>query len=191
MKYLSVFGPIRSGKTLIGRALNMHPDISVQQKPFFYFFKMCKTIFYRDILMEDYDTAQPVGTDFCEPANIKKLFLRDFSEIIFNSDDIAELKMRTIKQQESAGSDRAPHIIPFIDSLKEGPVTKVLLNLMQLLEKAYPKENLMYTGFTEAWCDDFISPLLNLNDNLLKFKCVHAIRDPRAIIASRNAGKKK
>ena len=52
---------------------------------------------------------------------------------------------------------------------------------------AYAKKDLRFVGFTEAWCDNFISPLLNIKDN--QYKCVHILRDPRAIIASRNAGK--
>ena len=56
LQYIIVMGSIRSGKTLIGRALNMHPNIIVQQEPFFFFFKLCYTIFQRDFLKKDIDT---------------------------------------------------------------------------------------------------------------------------------------
>lgn len=187
MQYLSTFGPIRSGKTLIGRALNMHPHISIQQEPFFFFFKMCRNIFHRDILQDDFDPNQPIETDFCKEAEVKSRFNEVFPDLFFNKKDIVELNRLTVRQQVSAGNERAPKIIPFLDQLNEGRSYEVLKDLMKILSDAYHKENGEYIGFTEAWCDDFIAPLLKMSEN--KFKCVHAIRDPRAIIASRNAGK--
>ena len=187
MQYFSTFGPIRSGKTLIGRALNMHPNITVQQEPFFFFFKLCRNIFHRDILKDDFDQSQPIETDFCKQAEVKSRFNEVFSDLLFNKKDIVELKNLTMWQQESAGNERAPKINPFLDQLKEGRSCEVFKDLMKILSVAYHKENRLYIGFTEAWCDDFIAPLLEMQEN--KFRCVHAIRDPRAIIASRNAGK--
>jgi len=39
-------------------------------------------------------------------------------------------------------------------------------------------------GITEAWCDHYILPLLENSDSS---RCIQVIRDPRAIIASRNS----
>ncbi|MFC1675843.1 sulfotransferase [Planctomycetota bacterium] len=189
-KNIIIFGPIRSGKTLIGRALNMHPRISVQQEPFFFFFKLCRNIFSRDVLGNSFDPNQPIGTGFCEPSDSKRLFAREFSRLSFNEADIEELKKLTIWQQETAGSERAPEIIPLVDRLKPGSTVDVLRDLIDILAMSYGGDggdDVDYSGFTEAWCDEFISLLFSLDK--LKFKCVHAIRDPRAIIASRNAGR--
>ena len=184
--YVNIFGPIRSGKTLVGRALNMHPELSVQQEPFFFYFKFCRNIFHRDILKDSYDYNQPIETDLCMQARQKALFIKHFQRIYFNRNDIVELKKWTKWQQKSAGNERAAKMVVFLDRLKAGNAQEVLGQLCAVLEKAYPKKSLRWLGFTEAWCDNFITPLLSMDK--LAFKTVHIIRDPRAIIASRNAG---
>jgi len=182
-----VFGPIRSGKTLIGRAINSHPLVSVQQEPFFFFFKMCRDIYHRDVLKDSYDFSQPIESDFGMKAEQKKGFNDYFENLEFSYEDIVELRKRTIRQQESAGSERAPRIVPFLDSLKPGKTTEVFDQLYDIFIKGYPKEDLKYIGFTEAWVDNFIEPILSLNGR--SHKVIHCIRDPRQIIASRNFGK--
>ena len=182
-----VFGPIRSGKTLIGRAINSHPLVSVQQEPFFFFFKMCRDIYHRDVLNDDYDFSQPIESDFCMKPEQKKGFNDYFENFVFGSEDIVELKKRTIWQQESAGSERAPRITPFLGNLKPGKTKDVFNQLYDILLKGYHKEGLKYIGFTEAWVDNFIEPILSLKER--NHKVVHCMRDPRQIIASRNFGK--
>ena len=182
-----VFGPIRSGKTLIGRAINSHPLISVQQEPFFFFFKMCRDIYHRDVLKDNYDFSQPIESDFGMKPEQKKGFNDYFENLEFGLEDLVELRQRTIRQQESAGSERAPRIVPFLDSLKPGKTTEVFDQLYDIFIKGYPKEDLKYIGFTEAWVDNFIEPILSLNGR--NHKVIHCIRDPRQIIASRNFGK--
>jgi len=182
-----VFGPIRSGKTLIGRAINSHPLISVQQEPFFFFFKMCRDIYHRDVLKDSYDFSQPIESDFGMKPEQKEGFNDYFENLEFSHEDIVELRKRTVRQQESAGSERAPRIVPFMDSLKPGKTTEVFDQLYDIFIKGYPKEDLKYIGFTEAWVDNFIEPILSLNGG--NHKVIHCIRDPRQIIASRNFGK--
>jgi hypothetical protein len=182
-----VLGPIRSGKTLIGRAMNSHPLVSVQQEPFFFFFKLCRDIYHQDVLKDNYDCNHPIESDFCLKPEQKNGFNDYFERLEFGSEDIVELRKRTIWQQESTGSERAPHINPFLDSLKPGKATDVLDQLFDVFLKGYPKEGLEYIGFTEAWVDNFIEPILSLKGK--RHKIIHCIRDPRQIIASRNFGK--
>jgi len=187
IKKLIVFGPIRAGKTLIGRAMNSHPLISVQQEPFFFFFKMCRDIYHRDVLKDNYDFSQPIESDFCMKPEQKKGFNDYFENLEFGSDDIVELKKRTILQQESAGSERAPRITPFLDNLKPGKTKETFNLLYDILLKGYHKEGLKYIGVTEVWVDNFIEPILSLKER--NHKVVHCMRDPRQVIASRNYGK--
>jgi len=182
-----VFGPIRSGKTLIGRAINSHPLVSVQQEPFFFFFKMCRDIYHRDVLRDNYDYSQPIESDFGMKPEQKKGFNDYFENLKFSLEDIAELSKRTIRQQESAGSERAPCIASFLNKLGPGKAKDVFDQLYDILLKGYYKEGLKYIGFTEAWVDNFIEPILLLKGE--KHKVVHCMRDPRQIIASRNFGR--
>ena len=71
---------------------------------------------------------------------------------------------------------------------------KDLFHLLYLSETEIPhlpqinkkKENIEITGIKEVFCEDFIEPFLNIkafNPHVL-----HIIRDPRAVITSRNYG---
>jgi len=183
---ICVMGTLRSGKTLVSRALNMHPSVSVQVEPYFFFFKLCRNIFHRDILKDVTDPNRPILSGFGVPGRERALFEETFSRLQFGEEDIQELQRLTVLQQESAGSERAPLIIPLLQELKKGSAKEVLRNLMQILALAYPKDALQYIGISEGWCDEFITPLSKAQG----FKCVHILRDPRSVIASRNYGVK-
>ena len=179
-------GTLRSGKTLVSRALNMHPNISLQVEPYFFFFKICRNIFHRDILKSNLDLNRPISAGFyADPADVE-LFKNEFLNIQFHNNDIDELIKMTIWQQESEKKERAPQIISLLHDLRPGPANIVLINLMKVLARAYPKKELKYVGFSEGWCDEFVAPLMDD----INFKCINIIRDPRAVIASRNYGKK-
>ena len=189
MKYLLILGTQRSGKTLLTRALNMHPNIVAHVEPFFFFFKICRNIFYRDIIKKaDFDPDYPMDSDFCKPLEEKKIFRESFSNILFKEDDIRRLKELTIRQQNSLPGERAPKIIPLLNKLEIGTAPAVFKLLMGLLYEAYYKDGVQIIGISEGWCDDFIEPFLALTD--LELKCIQCLRDPRAIIASRNKGTK-
>ena len=92
----------------------------------------------------------------------------------------------SIWQQESEGDERAPRIVSHLDSLRPGPAAAVFKTLMAILETAYPKNHLQYVGLTEGWVEAFIEPLLTAFGETIRI--LHVVRDPRAVIASRNAG---
>lgn len=189
MKYLLILGTQRSGKTLIARALNMHPNIIAHMEPFFFFFKICRNVFYRDIIKKtDFDPDYPMDSNFCKPLKEKKIFRESFSRILFKGDDIRRLKELTVKQQNALPGERAEKIIPLLDKLEIGTAPAVFKQLMTLLYEAYHKNDVQIIGVSEGWCDDFIEPFLDLSD--LEVKCIHCLRDPRAIVASRNKGTK-
>lgn len=187
MRYLLVLGTQRTGKTLMGRALNMHPKIVVQVEPYFYFFKLCRNIFYRDILKRsDFDPESPMDTLFCRPDGEKRLFSESFQKLQFSRSDTEELIRLTIQQQEVSKGERAVRVIPLLGRLKPGSSVSVFISLMDILYESYAKEGAAIIGLTEGWCDEFIKPLLSLKD--LDIRVIHCLRDVRSIVASRNGG---
>jgi hypothetical protein len=187
MKYLLVLGTQRSGKTLISRALNTHPNIILQMEPFFFFFKMCRNILFRDVLKKtDFDPDYPMDSGFCKSHEEKQLLKEYFLRLEFTHSDIEELKVLTVKQNRE--KMRAPKIIPFLDKLQAGTAPTVLKCLLGILNEAYKKQEVMFVGLSEGWCDEYIEILLNYDD--MDFRCIHCIRDPRAIVASRNGDSK-
>lgn len=189
MQYLMVLGTQRTGKTLLGRALNMHPQMVVQKEPYFFFFKLCRNIFYRDILKRDnFDSESPMDTLFCRSNEEKRLLYRSFPDLRFTRTDIDELVRLTIQQQEVQKGERAVNVVKHLNGLKPGSSVSVFVTLMDILYRSYAKEGAIVVGFSEAWCDEFITPLLAIND--LDIKVIHCHRDPRAVVASRNSGSK-
>ena len=188
-QYLIVAGTTKSGKTLIARSLSVHPEVIVGQEPFLFFFKLCRNIFYRDIVKNDFDPEQPMGTDFCKRSELKRGLVENFPNLYFSKSDIEELIRLTTHQLTYNKNDHRPlKMVPFLDQLKSSSAKEIFKKLLEFLSIAYHKDNLKYIGFDESWCDEFILPILQSSG--LKFKCIHSIRDPRAIIASRNASDK-
>jgi hypothetical protein len=187
MKSVCVLGTIRSGKTLIGRALDMNASITLQTEPFFFYFKLCRNIFIREILKKKDGFDGPMAPFFCTPKSERKLFEKHFSSLVFSEEDIRQLKVLTRKQQVSVEDERAPEIISYLETIQSGSASDVLSSLLSILNRAYPKKSVDYVGFSEAWCEGFMTPLMSLREN--PFKCIHVIRDPRSVICSRNAGK--
>ena len=177
---------MRSGKTLIGRALNMHSNIVVQKEPYFFYFKLCRNIFYRDLFNKPgFDFDSPIDSDFCKSEIEKNAFRQALGKIFFKPSDIDELKRLTIKQQEAEPGERAPNILPLLKNMKVGYAPSVFKQLMDIIAEAYSKSGVQYVGITEGWCDEFIQPMLELKD--IDVRCIHCLRDPRAVVASRNA----
>jgi len=127
-----------------------------------------------------------MDSGFCKSYEEKHLLQESLANISFNDSDIVELIRMTIKQQESAKDQRAPRIIPLLDRLEAGTAPNVFKQLMDILHEAYFKEGIQFVGFSEGWCDEYMQSLLSLED--VDVKCVHCLRDPRAIVASRNLG---
>jgi hypothetical protein len=188
MEYLLILGTQRSGKTVLGRALNMHPKISIQKEPFFFYFKLCRNIFYRDILNnKNFDNDSPMSPNFCRSFEEKELLKNNFSKIRFSKKDIEELKRLTILQQDAEDGERAPKIKSILGKLSPGTAPEIFGQLMGLLQEAYCKNDLKYLGFTEGWCDEFVEILLGLPE--YNIKIIQCLRDVRSIVASRNKGK--
>lgn len=188
MNHLCIMGPPRTGKTLICRALNMHENITSVMEPFFFYFKICRNIYYRALGHSNFDDNQPVSTHFCDDQFSVAQFNQYFSRLSFDDSDIQELIRLTTWQQETLINERGPALVPLLDQLKPDSAIGVLTQLVQITLQAYSKEKMKYIGFSEGWCDEFISPLMNMPS--LPFRTIHAIRDPRSIVASRLYGSK-
>ena len=191
MQYLLILGAQRCGKTVLGRALDMHPNISIVKEPYFFYFKMCRNILYRDIIKKQgFDPNSPMDTNFCKLREEKTQLQKQFSEIYFSKPDIEELKKLTEAQQNAVGEDgeRGPKIIPLLPKLRPDNATGIFKQLMEILYEAYRKPNLKYLGLTEGWSDEFIDVLLDLKQ--FDIKVIQCLRDIRAVVASRNKGEK-
>lgn len=188
MKVLLVLGTLRSGKTLLARALSVHSKIQIVKEPFFFYFKICRNIFYKTYFPENYDPQAPMETDFLKSRNMKKSFSDNLAELMFDQTDIDELITYTKKQQAAEPGERGPKVINFLKELKPAKAKDVFRQLMLILSSAYGEDTTQIIGFSEAWCEEFITPMLESFE--MDINCILTLRDPRAVFASRNRSKK-
>jgi hypothetical protein len=169
----------RSGSTLLARALNAHKNIIMASDPFFEFFKYSRNLIHKGVKDSQFDMKAPLEDNFMKPAHIKEAIKKRFPEVVFREDDLERMK----KNIAAACEPYSPRVIPFLDMLTGGSTPELFGQLMDILQRAYPNENARYVGFKEVWTEEFIEPLLALPGRELY--CIHIIRDPRAVIASK------
>jgi hypothetical protein len=174
IKHFFISGLFRSGTTFLARALNTHPDLKVLSDPHRAFFKFVRNKFFLS-KQEGFDEGKPLSDYFLEEPSLRREFLSDFFQIKLTKTDIETLK----KDLEKGAELFSPFIKNNIDLLKEGSVSDVYEQLIDLGGKAYSIQNEGLIGTKEVWTDEFISKFLETGK-----KCIHIIRDPRALISS-------
>lgn len=186
MRFLFITGWQRSGTTLLSKALNAHPEMTIASQPFFDFFKMARNKLYKDILgitiagdmpMDDYFLLDQVRKD-CLKENLHRLN--------FSGQEIEELKRSITATNLSLPGEHSPLIIPFLEELKAGSFLELFTVLINLVQKAYGNEKTAIIGIKEIYCEQFIEALADKVGFDLKSIIIY--RDPRAVFASRNTG---
>ena len=185
MRYLLITGWQRSGTTLLGRALNVHPRMTVVYQPLTAFYKMCRKLFNERILCLSFDKNWPMDDDFLKDEIIKKSFVNNLKYIHFTEDDISELKADLIKDQD-AKSNFWSKVETNLNELKKGSLENVLFQLLNILKNSCPEKDIVILGTKDNYCEQFIRPFIA--EFNLDYRCIQVIRDPRAVTASRNSG---
>ena len=177
-KFIFVTGVFRSGTTLIGKALDAHPNIAIASDPYFQFFKAFRNEIFHNY--ENFEDSSPVDDNFFSnkiKANRK----------IKESDLNLEIKyqdLETIKSNIKLYCEyNSPKILPFLKEIEGTTYKELFDNLLKIAEKTYGKDNTEYFGIKNVFAEQFISPIINTYKDC---KVIHIIRDPRAIIASQN-----
>ena len=196
MKHLFITGVFRTGTSLLSTALNVHPDVLVGWQPFWLFFKECRNKFFKDIIGVPIDPEYPMGVLQFRSEYESKLFQDVLNQVQFNNSELASLiskiKAYLLDKSEKINSNMKPaSLFKHIEDLESGSAGYVL---KQLLERLYLAETrkiertqIKVVGIKEVFCEEYIEPILSYEG--LDFSVLHIIRDPRAIVASRNYGK--
>lgn len=121
-----------------------------------------------------------------------------FNTISFEQDELNSLIMR-IKEDLSKDEEKINKgmkndvLAKYLDGLEagtSGQIISQLLDRLYLSTKESPKnltKNLQIVGIKEVFCEEYINPFLNYYGS--NSAALHIIRDPRAVVASRNYGK--
>lgn len=200
MKHLFITGLFRSGTSLLSTALNVHPDVLVGWQPFWLFFKECRNKFFKDIIGAPIDPEYPMGVLQFRSEDESKLFQDVLNQVQFSNSELAsviyKIKTYLLDKSEKINSNMKPTALSEnMDDLEPGSagyVLKQLLARLYLAEtdqegKKLNRDQIGVLGIKEVFCEEYIEPILSYKGFDSSF--IHIIRDPRAIVASRNYGK--
>ena len=198
-KHLLITGTFRSGTSLLNTCLNAHPHVFIGWQPYWLFLKECWFKFVNNELNHPIATDYPMGLYKFQTQHDRKKFTHLFENVSFSKDELAPLivKIKQYLEQDSEQFNsrmKNVNLAYYLHDITPGPVGEIMEQLLQLIphaaaaSKKNTKENdLSTTGIKEVFCEEFIDPFLHYwGDKAVAF---HIIRDPRAIVASRNYGK--
>ena len=181
-QYIFITGIFRSGTTLLARALSAHHDVHVFYQPFTHFFNYTMNKFWEHTLCLQ---TKAMGDPFLIDKFYKE-FMDNVLLIRFNEREIKSIK-KVVRQyfaidstEKNMDARRA-----FADASGD-TFFELLQSAMNNLRHVGNNKKCAIVGIKEIWCEDFIPAFLEQGD--LDIKCFHVLRDPRAVVASRNYG---
>ncbi len=186
-KPLFVTGMFRSGTTLLAKILNAHPDIVLSSDPFLPFFKHLRDEIHREIENSKPIPPQaPLDDYFASPD--KLALYRAVQGATFDrafSDSARPSLWPVIKQR---AADFSHNLVARIDELQGNTYRELYLDMLRLNLEVYGRGDEIYSGHKEVWADEFAAVLQR---DFSQQKCIHIIRDPRAMCASKNVADDK
>lgn len=173
-----VSGMFRSGTTLLARMLNAHPAISFASDPL----RPMINSFRSDVLYSK-------RTNNARYAPLNDYFLsRDDLHSILNASLAQPFRGSSTELLSLLKSSALPYSPLWAKNLDESLnfslYTELLEYALNLIKQSYPANDHRVTGFKEVWATEFCGPLLS---TLKNSKAIIIIRDPRAIVASKNS----
>jgi len=178
-----IFGMFRSGTTLLARMLNTHEDIVCASDPFRPFFN-----YFR------YDVASEVGFDV-EPYDPLGDYFADGEELdLFHAIQNASLDRpfpaeegeRLRERMVSHAEPFSPKITARLDDIQGETFREVYDDLLSHVPRAYGDGDETWQATKEVWSTEFVPALA---DTYPDSKFVLMMRDPRAVVASKNVQK--
>ena len=176
--YIFITGMVRSGTTLISRAIDAHSQAATPPDPYFAFFREFRNEIYK-MYQEDFADDSALDDNFFN-ANLaaKKEIRNNNLDRKINKQSLVKIKEKLCNFAEP----NSPLVIPYINEIEADTYKELFIQLMDIVKKSYGSEDTNYIGFKQTWVEEFITPLINTFANM---KIVQIIRDPRAVIASR------
>jgi hypothetical protein len=118
-------------------------------------------------------------------------FYHKFNEDVlstgFTQSEIDEIKRGTRKDYEIDSSEKNADACRAFDNTSGVTFFELFLSAMKILRDVSRENEDTIWGIKEIWCEDFLPAFLSQDH--VTIKCIHMIRDPRAVVVSRNYGK--
>jgi len=177
-KILMLTGSTRSGTTLISRSVAANSQATCLQQPYMGFFRSYRNAVYaaHDLTLTSSD--EPFTDHFLQDPELVKMFLSSDLDMKL-IEPMSQLKER-LANLNYPGS--AEQLIPKLQTLDNvDSYRKLFLELLKISRSVYGNSKTKVDGYIQTWVEFFVGPLLNTFSNA---RCVHIIRDPRAVISS-------
>ncbi|GAB6041610.1 sulfotransferase family protein [Endothiovibrio diazotrophicus] len=180
---LLISGIFRSGTTLLTRALDAHSRLRVLYQPFSPLFRAWRNAAFARMGEESgLDPSMPMGWDYLDDPRRERTFLDAARDARLDAAGLAELRAALRRDAERDPEERFQAIEVVLEALAEGPFIDNVGRLFDVIGEHLGSAGV---GVKEVWCEEF-SPLLIEECGI---RIVHILRDPRAVLASRNTGR--
>lgn len=176
-KYIFITGIFRSGTTLLSRALSTHPEINIYYQPYNRLFREAVTSFLKQ---NGYKSSIPMGSPFILE-NLYDEFNKSVLHTPFSMNEQEELKKGINEDIIIDRQEKSP--LPVI-TFQNASGTNFIELLYSAFNNIRANNKATMVGIKEIWCEDFLPALVSNNE--IDIMCIHLIRDPRAVIVSRN-----
>lgn len=181
MQLCYVSSMFRSGSTMIARMLNVHPNIVCASDPIRPLFNS----FRYDLADEHYRTEKnrfdPLGDYFLKDCNLLETILKS------SLDQTCDIPTSEIIKIIAENSNMYSGL--FSDALNPNislsTYEEYCQYFLETIKSIYGKnKDISYVAFKEVWSIEFYPAMKRSFPSL---KCIAIVRDPRAIVASKNA----
>jgi hypothetical protein len=183
-KILFISGMFRSGTTLLGRMMDVHPQVCAASDPMRPMFNALRTSVAGGVVQGE-DPFAPLGDYFFDASGLLEETLAcDFKrELPVPTEDLAEVVRKRASGfsenwSQSAGFDGAHTFKEFFEAGLEH------IDRVYCRDKDHPT----MTAFKEVWCNEFVSAILR---EYPESKALLLVRDPRDVTASNTATGKR
>ena len=188
MTSMIITGIYRSGTTLLQKMLDANPRVSVMNHGMAGYFQMMKPYLFERAGIENKEA--PLGFHWIEPdSEIASLFTgTEFDRSLI--DDLLNRVDSEIGEDRSRAGNVSHPTYDWLSELKNsltpGTAEEVLNQQISAVVDYKKSSGVEIYGFKELHLEQFVAPILAGNPDL---KVIQIIRDPRAVLASRNFSK--